>query len=56
MRQNGGGAWQRIFDFGTNSSGEDAQGTGLNYLYLTPSSGSGVPLSAHTARWRTLLA
>jgi len=39
---NGGGAWQRIFDFGNNSNGEGNQGTGLTYLMLTPSSSAGV--------------
>jgi len=39
---NGGGNWQRIFDFGNNSNGENNQGTGLTYLILTPRSGSGV--------------
>jgi glucose/arabinose dehydrogenase/type 1 glutamine amidotransferase len=33
---NGGAAWQRIFDFGSNSGGENSQGTGLTYLALTP--------------------
>jgi hypothetical protein len=33
---NGGGAWQRLFDFGSNSNGEDAAGTGINYIYFTP--------------------
>jgi hypothetical protein len=43
----GGGAWQRIFDFGTSTSGEDpngsaAIGNGLNYVFLTPNgAGSG---------------
>jgi PKD repeat protein len=36
---NGGNQWQRIFDFGSNSGGEGAQGTGLTYLALTPRSG-----------------
>jgi len=39
---NGGAAWQRIFDFGTNSAGENNQGTGLSYLALTPQSGGGL--------------
>ncbi|MDB6068165.1 MAG: C-terminal target protein [Pedosphaera sp.] len=39
---NGGAAWQRIFDFGNNSNGENNQGTGLTYLILTPSSGGGM--------------
>jgi glucose/arabinose dehydrogenase/type 1 glutamine amidotransferase len=33
---NGGSSWQRIFDFGSNSGGENGQGTGLTYLALTP--------------------
>ena len=33
---NGGAAWQRIFDFGSSSSGEDMPGaTGTSYLFLT---------------------
>jgi hypothetical protein len=32
----GGGAWQRIFDFGTSTDGEDDTGTGETYLFLTP--------------------
>ena len=36
-----GGTWQRIFDFGSNSNGEDAQGTGTTYLFLSPLGGSG---------------
>jgi len=36
---NGGDPWQRIFDFGNSSSGEDSAGdTGTKYLYLTPAS------------------
>jgi hypothetical protein len=35
---NGGGDWQRIFDFGNN----DNQGTGLTYAMLTPRSYQGV--------------
>jgi hypothetical protein len=36
---NGGGAWQRIFDFGNNDSGTEGQrGVGTTYVYLTPSS------------------
>jgi hypothetical protein len=35
---NGGGPWQRIFDFGSSSSGEDMAGaTGTSYLFLTTS-------------------
>ena len=32
----GGGAWQRIFDFGYSTGGENAQGQGTTYLYVTP--------------------
>jgi hypothetical protein len=39
---NGGNQWQRIFDFGSNSGGENAQGTGLTYSALTPRSGADV--------------
>ena len=38
---NGGAPWQRIFDFGSSSGGENNQGTGLTYLMLTPQSGPG---------------
>jgi hypothetical protein len=44
----GGDTWQRIFDFGDNSNGEDAQGTGLTYLFLTPQGGAGVVRFAAT--------
>ena len=35
---NGGGVWQRIFDFGSSTSteGEDVQAGGASYLFLTP--------------------
>lgn len=34
----GGNAWQRIFDFGSNTAGEDVQGTsGRSYLFFTAS-------------------
>ena len=39
---NGGGNWQRIFDFGNNSNGENNQGTGLTYVMMTPRSGAGM--------------
>src|SRR5207302_757809 len=38
---NGGGNWQRIFDAGNNSNGEDNQGTGLTYVMMTPRSAAG---------------
>jgi hypothetical protein len=39
---NGGGNWQRIFDFGDNDQGENNQGNGLTYVILTPKSSEGV--------------
>lgn len=33
---NGGGVWQRIFDFGNSYEGEGLQGGGSSYLFLTP--------------------
>jgi hypothetical protein len=44
----GGPAWQRIFDFGSNQAGEDAQGTGSTYLFMTPQSGPGTFRAAFT--------
>ncbi len=35
---NGGGSWQRIFDFGGSTSGEDMPAGGSSYLFLTTSS------------------
>ena len=32
----GGGAWQRLFDFGSSDGAEGAQGDGQTYLFLTP--------------------
>lgn len=37
-----GVSWQRIFDFGTNTGGEDQFGDGTVYLQLTPRNGNGV--------------
>lgn len=34
-----GDVWQRIFDLGTSSAGEDVQEQGASYIYLTPRSG-----------------
>jgi hypothetical protein len=39
---NGGGNWQRVFDFGDNDQGENNQGNGLTYIMLTPRSFDGV--------------
>jgi len=38
----GGPAWQRVFDFGSSDAGELNQGSGVSYLFLTPSSSDGV--------------
>jgi hypothetical protein len=46
---NGGGAWQRIFDFGSSDAGEDERGNGRTYLFLTPRSSRGVLLLAYSA-------
>jgi Concanavalin A-like lectin/glucanases superfamily len=35
---NGGGAWQRIFDFGDSTSGEDMPAGGSSYIFLTTAS------------------
>lgn len=32
----GGSAWQRIFDFGSSTAGEDVRGNGVSYLFLSP--------------------
>jgi hypothetical protein len=32
----GGGAWQRLFDFGSSDMAEGTQGDGQTYLFLTP--------------------
>jgi hypothetical protein len=35
---NGGGSWQRIFDFGSSTGGEDVAASGVSYLFLTTAS------------------
>lgn len=42
LTDNNSGGWSRIFDFGFSNAGEGASGSGTNYLFLTPQSGSGV--------------
>ena len=37
---NGGNAWQPMISFGCSKEGEDLQGTGTNYLLVTPYSGN----------------
>jgi hypothetical protein len=41
----GSGAWQRIFDFGTSSGGEDLSTGGGNYLFLSPAGGTNLRFS-----------
>jgi Concanavalin A-like lectin/glucanases superfamily len=36
-----GGDWQRIVDFGNSTGGQDMQGDGRSYLFLTPSAAGG---------------
>jgi len=36
-----GGDWQRIFDFGNSTGGQDMQGDGKSYLFLSPSAAGG---------------
>jgi len=43
---NGGGDWQRIFDFGDNEMAEGGQGTGATYLFLTPQANDGLATPA----------
>jgi Concanavalin A-like lectin/glucanases superfamily len=45
----GGRAWQRIFDFGSSSAGEDARGNGQTYLFLTPRSANDVMMLGYSA-------
>lgn len=40
--------WERIFDIGTNNNGEDQQGTGTTYMFLTPRASSGLVRFAFT--------
>lgn len=36
-------AGERVFDFGNNNNGEDLQGQGTTYFYLTPQGNNGLP-------------
>jgi arabinan endo-1,5-alpha-L-arabinosidase len=42
---NGGAVWQRIWDFGNNTQGEDAQGVATQSIFLTPNNGGVMDLS-----------
>ncbi|MGD8860917.1 MAG: LamG domain-containing protein [Myxococcales bacterium] len=44
----GGGDWQRVFDFGTSDAGAGAQGTGTSYLFFTPQADDGAMRVAFT--------
>lgn len=44
VKWSGGGAWQRIFDFGSNENGAGEQGGSPHHLYLTPSNNAAVTL------------
>jgi hypothetical protein len=39
----GGAPWQRIFDFGSSTMGEDTAGAGVRYLFLTTAASSDAP-------------
>jgi hypothetical protein len=41
----GAGIWERIFDFGNNTVGEDSQGAATQSIFLTPSNGGVMDLS-----------
>ena len=41
--------WERIFDFGSSTGGEDVSGTGETYLFLSPVGGAGVVRFAITS-------
>ncbi len=42
---NGGPVWQRIWDFGNNTQGEDGQGVATQSIFLTPNNGGVMDLS-----------
>lgn len=44
-----GGDWQRVFDFGSSSGGQDMQGDGQSYLFLSPRAGGTVLRAAISA-------
>ncbi len=43
ITDSGRAIWSRIFDFGISDQGEDAQGNGVDFLFLTASDGDGYP-------------
>ncbi len=48
VTDNGSGAWARIFDFGNNTGGAGAQGTGTEYMFLSLPAGTGNLRGAYT--------
>jgi len=42
---NGGPIWQRIWDFGNSSAGEDERGSATQSIFLTPDNGAGLRVS-----------
>jgi hypothetical protein len=48
VTDNGSGNWARIFDFGNNTGGAGAQGTGTEYMFLSLPAGSGNLRGAYT--------
>jgi hypothetical protein len=49
VTDNGSGSWARIFDFGNNTGGAGAQGTGTEYMFLSLPAGTGNLRGAYTA-------
>src|SRR5580700_6354965 len=48
VTDNGSGNWARIFDFGNNTGGAGAQGTGTEYMFLSLPAGTGNLRGAYT--------
>ena len=48
VTDNGSGDWARIFDFGNNTGGAGAQGTGTEYMFLSLPAGTGNLRGAYT--------
>ncbi len=48
VTDSGSGSWARIFDFGNNTGGAGAQGTGTEYMFLSLPAGSGNLRGAYT--------
>jgi len=48
VTDSGSGSWARIFDFGNNTGGPGAQGTGTEYMFLSLPAGTGNLRGAYT--------